>query len=145
MPYAAAWFEGMDAQFYCQIYGHEYIFRLVRLSHHARPLRQRKHQFLFRCLARIVPLAALVSVFYALLLEGRFDTFLATNFYILNYWHAAIVPSVSPLWSLGVEMHFYAFRFNESLSRIRQVPWGPKPVSQLGLPSHGTCRAYQGL
>lgn len=64
-------------------------------------------QFFVRRLARIVPLVFLVSVLYALLLESRWDTFAALNIYMLNYWHDAIVPSVSPLWSLGVEMHFY--------------------------------------
>jgi peptidoglycan/LPS O-acetylase OafA/YrhL len=64
-------------------------------------------QFFLRRFARILPLVFLVSVVYGLMLEGRLDTFLGTNLYILNYWHAAIAPSVSPLWSLGVEMHFY--------------------------------------
>jgi peptidoglycan/LPS O-acetylase OafA/YrhL len=64
-------------------------------------------QFFLRRFARILPLVFLVSVVYGLILEGRFDTFLGTNLYILNYWHSALAPSVSPLWSLGVEMHFY--------------------------------------
>ena len=64
-------------------------------------------EFFVRRFARIVPLVLLVSVIYGLLVEGRFDTFAAINLYVLNYWHSAIVPSVGPLWSLGVEMHFY--------------------------------------
>ncbi|MEL6378127.1 MAG: acyltransferase, partial [Pseudomonadota bacterium] len=64
-------------------------------------------QFFVRRLARIVPLVFLVSVCYAILVEGRLDTFAAINLYVLNYWHEAIAPSVSPLWSLGIEMHFY--------------------------------------
>jgi len=63
--------------------------------------------FFIRRLARIVPLALLVSVIYCLMLEGRIDSFLAVNTYTLNYWHSAIAPSISPLWSLGVEMQFY--------------------------------------
>lgn len=63
--------------------------------------------FLIRRFARIAPLVLLVSFLYALLFEGRPDSFLAANLYVLNYWHSAIVPSISPLWSLGVEMHFY--------------------------------------
>jgi peptidoglycan/LPS O-acetylase OafA/YrhL len=63
--------------------------------------------FLIRRFARIAPLVLLVSFLYALLFEGRADSFIATNLYVLNYWHSAIVPSISPLWSLGVEMHFY--------------------------------------
>lgn len=64
-------------------------------------------KFFVRRFARILPLVLLVSIAYALILEGRLDTFLAINSYTLNYWHSALSPSVSPLWSLGVEMHFY--------------------------------------
>jgi len=63
--------------------------------------------FFIRRFARIVPLVFLVSVFYCLLLEQRFDSFLAVNSYTVNYWHSAMNQSISPLWSLGVEMHFY--------------------------------------
>lgn len=65
--------------------------------------------FLFRRAARIMPLVFVVSVFYAIFLERDLVSFAAINLYILNYWHAGINPSVSPLWSLGVEMHFYIF------------------------------------
>lgn len=68
---------------------------------------QNVQSFFIRRFARIVPLTFLISLLYALGLEGRFDTFLATNLYVLNYWTEAIAPSVSPLWSLGVEMQFY--------------------------------------
>lgn len=64
-------------------------------------------KFFIRRFARILPLVLLVSIVYGLMLEGRLDTFLAINTYSLNYWHSALAPSVSPLWSLGVEMHFY--------------------------------------
>jgi len=63
--------------------------------------------FALRRLARIAPLVLLVSVVYGLLVEQRPDSFLAINLYVLNYWTSAINPSVSPLWSLAVEMHFY--------------------------------------
>lgn len=63
--------------------------------------------FFVRRFARIVPLVLIVSFAYAILLEGRVDTFLGANLYILNYWVSAISPSTSPLWSLAVEMHFY--------------------------------------
>lgn len=63
--------------------------------------------FIIRRAARIMPLVFLVSVVYALILEQRVDSFLAINVYILNYWHSAFSPSISPLWSLAVEMHFY--------------------------------------
>ena len=63
--------------------------------------------FIIRRAARIMPLVFLVALIYALLLEQRFDSFLAINLYVLNYWHSAISPSISPLWSLAVEMHFY--------------------------------------
>ena len=64
-------------------------------------------KFLVRRLARIAPLALLVSAVYCLILQYRPDSFAAINLYVLNYWHSAINPYVSPLWSLGVEMHFY--------------------------------------
>ncbi|MEM7740360.1 MAG: acyltransferase [Pseudomonadota bacterium] len=64
-------------------------------------------QFFVRRIARIVPLVLIVSILYGLFLEGRPDTVLAINLYVLNYWHEAIVPSVSPLWSLSIEMQFY--------------------------------------
>ena len=63
--------------------------------------------FIIRRAARIMPLVLLVSIVYALVLEGRFDSFIAINLYILNYWGSAITSSISPLWSLAVEMHFY--------------------------------------
>lgn len=63
--------------------------------------------FFIRRLARIVPLVLLVSIVYCLILDARPDSFLAVNTYTLNYWHSAISPSISPLWSLGVEMQFY--------------------------------------
>jgi len=63
--------------------------------------------FLIRRFARIAPLLLLVSFLYAVLLEGRLDGFLAVNLYVLNYWHSASLPSISPLWSLSLEMHFY--------------------------------------
>lgn len=63
--------------------------------------------FAIRRAARIMPLVLLVSIAYGLILEQRPDSFAAINLYLLNYWPSAIVPSVSPLWSLAVEMHFY--------------------------------------
>ena len=63
--------------------------------------------FFVRRFARIVPLVVLVSIIYALILEGRPDTFLAVNLYVANYWFSAASSSTSPMWSLGVEMHFY--------------------------------------
>lgn len=63
--------------------------------------------FFVRRIARIAPLVFLVSVVYCLLLEGRVDSFIAVNLYIQNYWTTALNPSISPFWSLAVEMHFY--------------------------------------
>lgn len=63
--------------------------------------------FFIKRLARIAPLVILVSFLYAIVLEERTDTFIGANLYILNYWHSAMIPSVGPFWSLGVEMHFY--------------------------------------
>ncbi|TDX19612.1 acyltransferase family protein [Rhodovulum visakhapatnamense] len=63
--------------------------------------------FLIRRTARIMPLVLLVSFIYTVLLQHRLDSFAAANLYVLNYWHSAIIPYISPLWSLGVEMHFY--------------------------------------
>lgn len=78
-------------------------FLIVRFLH----VRPEPRQFFARRIARIAPLILLVSAAYALVLEGRPDTFIAANLYILNYWHSALSPATSPLWSLGVEMHFY--------------------------------------
>jgi len=63
--------------------------------------------FFVRRIARIAPLVLLVSVLYCLILEGRVDSFIAVNLYLQNYWVSALTPSISPFWSLAVEMHFY--------------------------------------
>lgn len=63
--------------------------------------------FFIRRIARIVPLVMLVSVLYCLLFERNLTSFIAVNLYVQNYWPGALNPSVSPLWSLAVEMHFY--------------------------------------
>lgn len=78
-------------------------FLIVRFLHE----RPDPRVFFIRRIARIAPLLFVVSVAYALILEGRPDTFLAANLYLLNYWHAATSAATSPLWSLCVEMHFY--------------------------------------
>ena len=78
-------------------------FLIVRFLHE----RPDPRIFFARRIARVAPLVLVVSAAYALALEGRPDTFLAANLYVLNYWHAAVTPATSPLWSLGVEMHFY--------------------------------------
>lgn len=64
-------------------------------------------QFFIRRVARIAPLVLLVTTIYCLMLEGRVDSFIASNLYVVNYWSSAMNPSISPLWSLAVEMHFY--------------------------------------
>ncbi len=63
--------------------------------------------FFVRRVARIAPLVLLVTFIYCILLEGRFDAFVIINLYLQNYLVDALLPSVSPLWSLAVEMHFY--------------------------------------
>lgn len=63
--------------------------------------------FLVRRIARIAPLVVLVTAIYCLILQYRPDSFIAANLYVLNYWHSALNPWISPLWSLGVEMQFY--------------------------------------
>lgn len=63
--------------------------------------------FFVRRIARIAPLVFLVSLIYCLLLEGRVDSFIAVNLYLQNYWVSALNPSISPFWSLAIEMHFY--------------------------------------
>ncbi len=63
--------------------------------------------FLVRRIARIAPLVLLVTAIYCLILQDRPDSFIAANLYVLNYWHSALNPWISPLWSLGVEMQFY--------------------------------------
>jgi peptidoglycan/LPS O-acetylase OafA/YrhL len=66
-------------------------------------------KFFIRRIARIVPLIMLSSIIYCLILEGRIDSFFAVNIYVQNYWTTALNPSISPFWSLAVEMHFYIF------------------------------------
>lgn len=78
-------------------------FLIVRFLHE----RPEPRTFFARRIARIAPLVLVASAAYALGLEGRPDTFLAANLYVLNYWDSAISPTTSPLWSLCVEMHFY--------------------------------------
>lgn len=63
--------------------------------------------FFIRRIARIAPLVLIATFFYAILWEGRLDTFVGANLYLLNYWVSAISPATSPLWSLAVEVHFY--------------------------------------
>lgn len=63
--------------------------------------------FFIRRIARIAPLVLLVSTIYCLILEQRFDSFVAVNLYVQNYWTTALNPSISPFWSLAIEMHFY--------------------------------------
>lgn len=63
--------------------------------------------FFVRRIARIAPLVLLVSIIYCLILEGRVDSFIAVNLYLQNYWVSTLNPSISPFWSLAIEMHFY--------------------------------------
>lgn len=62
--------------------------------------------FFVRRIFRIVPLVILVSFLYCIVFTYRPDSFLAVNLYYLNY-SSAFFGSISPLWSLCVEMHFY--------------------------------------
>lgn len=64
--------------------------------------------FLVRRLGRIVPLILLASTIFCLILDNRLDSFLAINFYYVNYADNAAFPPLSPLWSVAIEMHFYA-------------------------------------
>ena len=63
--------------------------------------------FFLRRLSRIAPLVLLVSFVYCILLAGRPASFLAANLHVITYVDAALIPEISPFWSLGVEMHFY--------------------------------------
>jgi peptidoglycan/LPS O-acetylase OafA/YrhL len=63
--------------------------------------------FFVRRIARIAPLVLLVSVIYCLILDGRVDSFIAVNLYMQNYWTTTLTPTISPFWSLAIEMHFY--------------------------------------
>jgi peptidoglycan/LPS O-acetylase OafA/YrhL len=63
--------------------------------------------FLLRRLARIVPLVFVYSLITALLIEGRWDSFFAIDFFFLNYMDSSQIPESGHLWSLCVEMHFY--------------------------------------
>lgn len=63
--------------------------------------------FFLRRLSRIAPLVLLVTFIYCILLAGRPDAFVSANLYIINYVDSALIPEISPFWSLGVEMHFY--------------------------------------
>lgn len=63
--------------------------------------------FLVRRIARIVPLVLLFTTIFCLIFLWRPDSFIATNLYVLNYTDSAFNPTIGPLWSLGVEMHFY--------------------------------------
>jgi peptidoglycan/LPS O-acetylase OafA/YrhL len=64
--------------------------------------------FLVRRIGRIVPLVLVASTIFCLILDNRLDSFLAINLYYFNYADSAILPALSPLWSVAVEMHFYA-------------------------------------
>ncbi|MFT7136526.1 MAG: peptidoglycan/LPS O-acetylase OafA/YrhL [Akkermansiaceae bacterium] len=63
--------------------------------------------FFIRRFARIAPLVLLVSFIYCVILDGRIDSFIIVNLYAQNYWTTALTPTISPFWSLAVEMHFY--------------------------------------
>lgn len=63
--------------------------------------------FLIRRLARIVPLLVLYAVIVAILIFGRWDTFVGTMLFVLNYSDSLFVAGVGHLWSICVEMHFY--------------------------------------
>ena len=63
--------------------------------------------FLVRRFARIVPLVLLSSFLIAGIIHGRWDSFIVTNIYLLNYFDAANFGAIGPLWSVSMEMQFY--------------------------------------
>lgn len=65
--------------------------------------------FFLRRSARILPLLWLYALIVAVLIHGRWDSFLAVAFFTLNYSDPLILPGMSHLWSICVEFHFYLF------------------------------------
>ncbi|MEM1361661.1 MAG: acyltransferase [Pseudomonadota bacterium] len=63
--------------------------------------------FLIRRFARIVPSILLVSVVFCIVLSNRPDSFMAVNLYYINYADEMVIPELSPLWSVALEMQFY--------------------------------------
>lgn len=64
--------------------------------------------FFRRRFARITPAVTLYAAIVAVLLFGRWDAFLATALFYINYDDTALnVPAMGHLWSLSVEVQFY--------------------------------------
>ena len=65
--------------------------------------------FVVRRLCRILPLAYTAIVAY-LLIQGKDWRFYVAHFlFLVNYLHGYLTPGAGHLWSLCVEIHFYAF------------------------------------
>lgn len=65
--------------------------------------------FFLRRSARILPLLWLYALIVAVLVHGRWDSFLAVIFLTLNYSDPQLLPGLTHLWSICVEFHFYLF------------------------------------
>ena len=66
-------------------------------------------EFVIKRLARILPLAWLYLGVVALLFGLQGKALLASLAFVINYRPDLMVPTTEHLWSLGVEMQFYAF------------------------------------
>lgn len=65
--------------------------------------------FFIRRTMRIAPLLWLYAFIVAVLIFGRWDSFLAVITFTMNYRDDMIMPGMSHLWSICVEFHFYIF------------------------------------
>jgi len=65
--------------------------------------------FFIRRACRILPLAVVYMVLVLTLLNKDWQYYASHLLFVLNYDHARIVPLTSYMWSLCVEVHFYAF------------------------------------
>ena len=63
--------------------------------------------FLARRFGRIVPSILLVSTLFCVVLAWRPESFVAINLYFFNYADYAMLPELTPLWSVALEMQFY--------------------------------------
>lgn len=80
--------------------------------------------FFRRRMARILPLLYLYAVIVALIVNHRFDTFVAILLSYLNYSDSALTAEgVSHLWSICVEVHFYAIIGISVLALGRRGLW----------------------